>query len=73
MTERPQPLMATSMSWIPVILICKEHMDQLAEDGSSNDMDHYIYEKVMEAVYGPDVWDWVNQEMGRIDQVMAGS
>lgn len=25
-----------------------------------NDDDHYIFEAVMEALYGPDFWDWLN-------------
>jgi len=28
------------------------------------DFDHYVYEHVMEAIYGPDYWDWIEEQSG---------
>ena len=29
------------------------------------DFEHYVYEHVMEAIYGPDYWDWIDR---RVDE-----
>lgn len=59
----------------PVIELVREHMaemEQVAAAGedpgercglSTGDHDHYIYEAVLEAVYGEDVWDFINQNV----------
>jgi hypothetical protein len=40
----------------------EEYMDQIEEDGRTHrDMDHFIFERVMEYVYGDNVWDWINE------------
>jgi len=33
------------------------------EDGAS-DYEHSVFEAAIEAVYGPDVWKWVNDKIG---------
>jgi len=42
---------------------CIEFIDFYDDDKEyheGSDHDHYIFEATMEAIYGPDVWDWIN-------------
>jgi len=32
------------------------------------DFEHYVYECAMEAIYGPDYWDWLNRKMDEADE-----
>ena len=32
------------------------------------DFEHYVYEHVMEAIYGPDYWDWINRKIDEADE-----
>jgi len=34
------------------------------ERGVDEDFDHYVFEAVMEAIYGPDIWTWWNEMVG---------
>lgn len=60
--ERPQLVEKPDFS--AVIKITEEYLSLLATDGSQdNDDDHYIYEEVMKALYGPKVFDWINKKL----------
>lgn len=39
---------------------CEVHIQNLADGNQERDDEHWIYEAAMEAVYGKDVWSWVN-------------
>lgn len=42
---------------------CQEHIDQLYDKQWVNDdMSHYIFEAAMMALFGADVWDWINKQ-----------
>lgn len=63
--SRPKPLANPDFS--AVIKLCQALIDELAEADSCCDMsdnDHYIYEAAMQAVFGKDVWLWINERMG---------
>lgn len=50
-----------------VLEACKEYIDFLDsedyhEDGIDN-YEHNIFEKSLEAIYGEDVFDWVNEKI----------
>lgn len=49
---------------------CQKYIDFMASDEyySDNDYAHYIYEATIEAVYGPDVWKWINTQVNRDDE-----
>lgn len=55
----------------PVLKLVKEQMVEVKRavaEGmdpceAGGDLDHYIYEAAMEAVYGPRVWDYINQNI----------
>ena len=32
------------------------------------DFEHYVYEQVMDAIYGPDYWDWINRKIDEADE-----
>jgi len=43
--------------------ICKSYIDFINSDDyhEDNDYDHYIFEEAVKAVYGKDIFDWVNK------------
>lgn len=43
--------------------ICQRYIDFIDDDEDyheDNDYDHYIFEEALEAIFGKDVWDFVN-------------
>jgi hypothetical protein len=48
-----------------VIIMCEDHMKDV-EKGNYIDDDfyHYLYEEVMSALYGSDVFKWINKQNG---------
>ncbi len=41
--------------------VCQEHVDALASGDSYEDYEHYIYEAAMKAIFGGDVFSFVNE------------
>lgn len=59
----PEPLANPDFSI--VLESAKELVRQAVEEGRvDEDMEHYIYEDFMTAVYGKDYWKWHNQVVG---------
>ena len=58
---RPKPL--DRPDWAPLIKLCEQQLDdvQAGESTDDSDLDHYIYEEALIAVYGPDIFTWMNE------------
>ena len=60
--ERPKPV--ANPDWSHVQQLCEENIEHLAAHGyEPKDMDHYIYEAAIEAVFGKNVWVWINERL----------
>lgn len=60
--ERPK--IQTAINWLPLITCCEEYMNELEVTGYvDEDSEHYIYEAAIEAIYGPNVWNWINKQL----------
>jgi hypothetical protein len=46
-----------------LISTCQHNIKEIGEGRSDTDTAHYIYEEAMTAVYGKDVWKWVNAKL----------
>lgn len=58
----PQPLETPNYS--DVYAFAVEYITELSEDGREpTDFQHGMYETIMEAVYGKDVWDYINETL----------
>lgn len=58
----PQPL--NGIDYSEVYASAVEYMTGLSESGSEpKDAKHYMYETVMEAIYGPEIWDYINNTL----------
>lgn len=55
----PEPL--PGIHFTDVIKIAKQHIQDIANNDIDDDMPHYIYEGVMEAIYGKKIWGWINK------------
>ncbi len=60
---RPQPLSFLYQDFSKVRIACEAHIQELIDGRVDSDADHYIYENAMEAIYGKDVFDWVNLKL----------
>ncbi len=63
-TPLPTPL--PTPEWESLRNLCIGHVEEVAEDPyayDDDDIDHYIYEAAMEAVYGSDIWKWMNKQV----------
>lgn len=48
--------------WMPLYMICQQYIDSCEKNNHvDEDLEHYIFEAAMEAVFGPDVWKYVNK------------
>ncbi|MEK6881970.1 MAG: hypothetical protein AABY22_20295 [Nanoarchaeota archaeon] len=48
-------------NWEPLIELCEDYIRQLEEEKYvDEDTEHYIFEVAMEAVFGKEVWKWIN-------------
>lgn len=57
----PQPLMHPN--WSDTTQQCIGYIQAIAVDGYvDEDLEHYIFEAAINAVYGEDVWKWVNKK-----------
>lgn len=61
MLNKPQPLQNPDFS--ELITLCQYHLNSIEKNGPNDDSDkeHYIYETALEAVFGQDVWQWINR------------
>jgi len=59
-----KPKKKTKIDFNPVIDICEENINKLHKDGYMiKDIEHWIYEAVLESVYGKDIWKWIDSVM----------
>lgn len=60
--EAPPPLRNPLPNFEYVIKIATEHIDDVAtgeeKDYELSDTKQYIYEAVIEAIYGSEIWEW---------------
>lgn len=59
----PQPL--PNPDFAELIKACKEYIEVLDDEEIHEDSDdnHYIFEAALEAVFGADVWKWINAKV----------
>lgn len=57
----PKPQRLDHIDWKPVLEMAQVCLDESALSDSDNN--HYLYETVMEAVYGSGCWRWINNEL----------
>ena len=44
--------------------VCKHYIQSIAEQkGYDEDMEHYVFEAAVLAIYGPDIWEWINKRV----------
>ena len=61
---RDKPQQLPNPDWSTVQAWCQEYIDDLYQHGYvHSDSDHYIFEAAMAAVFGNDVWKWINARM----------
>ena len=57
----PHPIPDAQIDWSEVISQAKKHFENsLKDEVDHEDDEHYMYEAVMQAVYGKDVFDFLN-------------
>lgn len=58
--ERPKLLANPDFS--ALTQLTERYFDALESKQGDEDDDHYIYEEVLKALYGPKVFDWINKK-----------
>jgi hypothetical protein len=43
--------------------VCQQHIDEIEGNEEDEDTAHYIYEAAMEAVFGKEVWGYINSKV----------
>ena len=64
--QKPPPV-SDNMNWLPLIDYVKSSIDEIAaapeeERYEPKDFEHWIFETVMETIYGKDIWVWWNKQ-----------
>ena len=58
------PKRKKKINWSDVITCAESHMEDIFKrKGTNEDDEHYIFEAVISAMYGKDIWDEYNQQM----------
>lgn len=59
--RKNMPKMIVDPNWDGLMDYVEESLDQVSRgDGFPKDFEHWIYENVMETLYGTDIWAWLN-------------
>ena len=61
MSDKPNQLPIGREDFKPLEKLVKDYVDTLASKGYEKDIEHQIYEKLMEILYGPEIWGWINK------------
>jgi len=64
-----KPTALPNPDFTELIKLCQSHIDDMEGDdyNSDNDDKEYIYEAAIEAVFGKNVWPWINAQVDRSD------
>jgi anti-sigma regulatory factor (Ser/Thr protein kinase) len=59
--QQSKPTQLPHPDWSVVKTNAEEYLEYLVEHGRADeDADHYIFESVMDALYGSDIWQFIN-------------
>ena len=58
--EEAKPRPVAEPDWSRVKEAAIDHVERSMRYGREKDVEHYIYEQVLETVYGADIWDTLN-------------
>ena len=58
--EKAKPQPVTFPDWSKVKSMAIDHVERTLRRESEHDAKQYIYEQVLETVYGADIWDTLN-------------
>ncbi len=58
----PPPL--EEIDWSIVKNLALDYISIIERNTKAGDIKHYVFEAVIQAVYGKDVWEWVNKILG---------
>jgi len=56
---KPTPL--DNPDFQKLIDYCNNYLERLAEDKADDDDKHYLYENVLDIIYGDKVWEFINK------------
>ena len=56
-----RPLPINNPDYSELVETCELVMEDYAKQGYSKDAAHYVFEKAFDSIYGPKVWEWVNE------------
>ena len=59
--RKDRPIQVKDPDFGPAVKYAEELMNDIEKGEVNDDAQHYVYETVMEAVYGKDVWNWINE------------
>ena len=60
--KMPKPLVEPNFE--KLIELCNDTLKQISDgDSTDNDYEYYIYEEAMQAIYGVDIFDWINDQI----------
>lgn len=61
-TEILRPAPNPRPDFTEVMKVCEQHMTEISgiDPNPDSEDDHYIYEEVMKAIYGENVFDYIN-------------
>jgi len=58
--DKPTPIIQPDFTNLSKL--CAQWLDEVETGEVGGELRDYIYEAALEAVYGPDVWKWVNAQ-----------
>ena len=56
----PKPQLV--IDWGALAIMCGEHINDVKNGSVHHDDKHYIFETLLETVYGSNIWEWYNKQ-----------
>ncbi len=59
--KKIKPLVVSCPNFTELISLCASHIDDIDSGNEDEDTRQFIYEEAMMAVYGKDIFKWINE------------
>lgn len=61
--KKPKPIKSIEIDWSDVIEICEQYINEIFHKELDEDTENFIFEAALKAVYGNDIFNYVNYKI----------
>jgi len=61
--DQERPKLVDKPNFSRLLAVLDQHLDEVAAGQEDDDTEHFIYEEVLKAFYGKNVFEWMNKHL----------